>query len=64
MDMLSNAYKLSEKFRFEEVATKHKNFFIFSSWALKPFNELVLNLSNNQIILKLNSIYVLNIRFF
>ena len=26
MDMLSNAYKLSEEFRFEEVATKHKNF--------------------------------------
>ncbi len=30
MDMLSNAYKLSEEFRFEKIATKHKNF-LFSS---------------------------------
>ena len=34
--MLSNAYKLSEEFRFEEVATKHKIFY-FLIMGVKTF---------------------------
>ena len=42
MDMLSNAYKLSEEFRFKEV-TKHENFY-FLIMGVKTFNEFVLSL--------------------